>query len=298
MVPSGVTPFASHGDAPAATVESATFPAEPAPTDGVLHVLDCVWRTFATGLCFATFGLGQLVLAVTVFPLVVLLVRDPLRRQRVGRRVVQHAFRAFLFMMQATGVLRYRVRGFEKLRQPGTLILANHPSLIDVVFLIAFVPDLDCVVKWPLLKNPFTRYAVMAAGYIPSQLDAQRVMDACAASLAAGGSLLVFPEGTRSEPGQTLRFQRGAANLAIRLGCDMVPVVIKVSEHNLGKRSRWWRIPPQKVSFEFEVKPRLSVAPWLAAGREPAITARELTESLTEYFNGEIGTPSQTWRKN
>lgn len=271
---------------------------ETRPLGAPRRLLDRVWRAAATGFCFAVFGVGQLVLAVTFFPLLVLLVRNRRRRERLGRRVVQLAFAAFVILMRSTGGLRYRVRGLEKLREPGRLIVANHPSLIDVVFLLSFVPDVNCVVKSSLFKNPFTRYAVMAAGYIPSQRDAAQVLEACRSSLEAGGSLLVFPEGTRTDPAEPLHFQRGAANLAIRLGCDLVPVIIRASEHNLGKGSRWWRVPPRQLSFDFEVKDHLSVSPWLRLGYEPAICARELTVSLTNYFRREIETPCLSWPKS
>lgn len=268
------------------------------PFGAPLRALERLWRTIATGVCFAVFGIGQLFMAVTFFPLLVLLVRNRRQRERLGRRVVRVAFAAFVLLMRLTGALRYRVSGLEKLREPGKLIVANHPSLIDVVFLLSFVPDINCVVKPALFKNPFTRYAVMAAGYIPSERDASQVIEACRASLEAGGSLLVFPEGTRTEPGEPLRFQRGAANLAIRLGCDLVPVIIRASEHNLGKGSRWWRVPRRPVSFDFEVKDHLSISPWLRLGYEPAISARELTVSLTNYFRREIETPCLSWPKS
>jgi 1-acyl-sn-glycerol-3-phosphate acyltransferase len=253
------------------------------------------WRACATGFCFVVFGLGQLLLAATLFPLLVLLVRDERQRIRLGRQIVNRAFRAFILLMAVLGVLRYRVRGRERLNQPGTLILANHPSLIDVVFLISFVPEADCVVRASLFRNPFTRYALLAAGYISSHQDPEQVLSACRASLQAGGILIVFPEGTRSEPGEALCFKRGAANLAIRLGCDMVPVVIRVGDHNLGKRSRWWRVPARRMPYDFEVKERLHVAPWRKPGQEPAIAARELTAFLTDYFGREVRTPCPSW---
>jgi 1-acyl-sn-glycerol-3-phosphate acyltransferase len=256
---------------------------------------ETLWRAGATGFCFMVFGVVQLLLAVTLFPLLVLLVHDQKRRIGLGRQIVNRAFRAFVSLMSALGVLKYRVRGRERLNQPGTLILANHPSLIDVVFLISFVPEADCVVKASLFLNPFTRYALLAAGYIPSRRDPEQVLSACRASLQAGGILIVFPEGTRSEPGAPLLFKRGAANLAVRLGCDIVPVVIRVGDHNLGKRSHWWRVPARKMPFDFEVKERLSVAPWQRAGREPAIAARELTAYLTDYFGREVRTPCPSW---
>jgi 1-acyl-sn-glycerol-3-phosphate acyltransferase len=257
--------------------------------------LATLWRAGATGFCFLVFGLGQLLLAVTLFPLLVLVVRREQQRIRLGRQIVNRAFRAFVLLMRWLGVLEYRVRGRERLNQPGTLILANHPSLIDVVFLISFVPEADCVVKASLFVNPFTRYALLAAGYIPSHRDPEQVLSACRASLQAGGILIVFPEGTRSEPGAPLLLKRGAANLAVRLGCDMVPVVIRVGDHNLGKRCRWWRVPARKMAYDFEVKERLPVAPWRRTGRGPAIAARELTAFLTDYFGQEVRTPCPSW---
>lgn len=260
-------------------------------------VPNTLWRTFATGFCFALFGIGQLLLAATVFPLLAL-VPNRKRRVQLARRVVHLAFRTFVLIMRLAGVLEYRASGLEKLRQPGTLILANHPSLLDVVFLISFMPEAGCVVKASLFRNPFTRYAVMAAGYIRSERDPSEVLAACRESLEVGGSLLVFPEGTRSWPDAPLRLQRGAANLAIRLGCDIVPVIIRTGEHNLGKGSRWWRVPARKVPFDFEVKDRISVKPWRKSGAEPAIGARELTDFLTEYFTREVGTPCPSWSKS
>jgi hypothetical protein len=93
-------------------------------------------------------------------------------------------------------------------------VLANHPTLIDVVFLISLLPNADCVVK-RVACNPFMRGPVRAAGYISND-DGAGLVDDCIAAVRAGGSLVIFPEGTRSVPGQPPRLQRGAANIAVR----------------------------------------------------------------------------------
>ncbi len=118
--------------------------------------LDHAWRVLATGLSFALFGVGGLFLRVIVFPLLVLCIRAPEARQRAARATIRASFRAFVAIMRGLGVLRYEVRGLDKLERRGQLILANHPTLIDTVFLIAFVPNADCIVKGALWNNPFT----------------------------------------------------------------------------------------------------------------------------------------------
>jgi hypothetical protein len=101
------------------------------------------------------------------------------------------------------GVLRYEVHGLDKLERGGQLILANHPTLIDTVFLIAFVRNADCIVKGGLWNNPFTGGPVRAAGYIRND-GGPALVDDCIASLRAGGNLIVFPEGTRTPRGGTM----------------------------------------------------------------------------------------------
>ncbi len=56
--------------------------------------------------------------------------------------------------MSGVGVLSYEFHGAERLGRPGQIILANHPSLIDVVFLIGFTPQATCIVKEALFPQP------------------------------------------------------------------------------------------------------------------------------------------------
>lgn len=245
------------------------------------------YRALATGFCFAVFGIGQLILGLTVFPAFLLLVRDEKRRKSLAKLGIHYSFRAFVGLMRFVRVLDYRVTGLERLQRPGLLVLANHPSLIDVVFLISFIPQADCVVKASLFGNPFIRFAVKGAGYISNDHDPEAVVEACRASFAEGNSLVVFPEGTRTVPGQPLSLQRGSAQIAVRAGRDMTPVVIRAREHNLGKHSKWWKVPEKRMVFEFAVNEDLPIAPFSEAGLEAGQAARKLTDFLTGYFSKE-----------
>ena len=99
----------------------------------MLERLSWAWRLVATAVCFTWFGVGGFLLWVLVFPMLSLLVRDQARRSRYSRWVIHRAFRLFVDMMRGLGVLSYEVHGLDRLQRPGLLILANHPSLIDVV---------------------------------------------------------------------------------------------------------------------------------------------------------------------
>lgn len=262
----------------------------------MFEALSRAYRGLATGVCFAVFGLGGLAIAVTVFPLLMFGVRDEQRRRRLGKRVMQKSFRFFVEFMRVVGVLRYRVRNLERLDRPGLLIVANHPSLIDVVFLLSFLKRANCIVRSSLLKNPFTRYPILAADLIPNGSGGVELLDRCIASMDAGDALVIFPEGSRSEPDGMLPFQRGAAHLAVRARKDVTPVVIRVSEHNLGRHSRWWRAPRKRMDYDFEIKEDIPIQPLLERQQEAPAAARILTQELRRFFEVELETPCRPAR--
>jgi len=249
--------------------------------------LDRAWRVCATGLCFSSFGVGGLLLRVLVFPLLTALLWSPASRQRVCKHVVRHAFRLFLLLMRAVGVIRYEVLHPERLRRSGLLIVANHPSLIDVIFLVALTRQADCVVKSGLARNPFTRGPVRATGYVCNDSGAGMVDD-CIASLRAGNNLVIFPEGTRTPARGPLRLQRGAANIAVRGGFALTPVVIRCEPPTLAKGDKWYRVPARRPSYVIDVREDVGVERWARPGLDDALAVRQLTQSLSEFFSREV----------
>src|SRR5678816_1819492 len=127
-------------------------------------------RVLGTGVSFVVFGLGGLVLAFVLLPLIRLTTRDPRERERRAQYLVHLAFRFHLAVMKLCGVCTLAVDGAERLREPGQLIVANHQTLIDVVVIGSLTPQLACLVKTGAWRNPFMRGVARAAGYVPNDL--------------------------------------------------------------------------------------------------------------------------------
>lgn len=245
--------------------------------------LNHLWRIAATGLSFLAFGVGGLLLGVLVFPLINLAVREPARRRRWARRLVRRSFASHIELMRVLGVLTYEIRGRERLQRDGLLVLANHPTLIDVVFLISLLPNADCVVKSALARNPFTRGPVRAAGYVFND-DGAGLVDDCIAAVRRGGTLVIFPEGTRTRRDAPMHLQRGAANIAVRGGLDITPVRLSCTPMTLGKGEKWYRVPACRFHVVVDVQPDLEIAPFVNGAQGEALAARQLTDYLTQYF--------------
>jgi 1-acyl-sn-glycerol-3-phosphate acyltransferase len=225
-----------------------------APTSGsaALRRTDQYWlRLVATGLCFVVFGVGCCVLGIVALPMMRLLSPES-RSRRIARAVVGGGLRFFVFFMRTVGVLRYEFTGRERLGRPGQVIVANHPTLIDVAFLLGFTPQAGCIVKTGTFSNPVTRGAARAAGYIPNA-PTEEMIHAAEAALNNGETLLIFPEGTRTVPGQPMAMQRGAANVALRAASVLTPVYIDCDPPTLSKGLPWYRIPPRRPHFRLRV---------------------------------------------
>ncbi|WP_375143673.1 lysophospholipid acyltransferase family protein [Citrobacter farmeri] len=248
---------------------------------GVISALNRLWRIAMTGFCFALFGLGGLLLSVVWFNILLVFVWDNARRRRIARRSIAASFRLFLTVTRVLGVLDYQMKGVDILRQErGCLVVANHPTLIDYVLLASVMPETDCLVKSALLKNPFLSGVVRAADYlVNSQADA--LLPASQQRLAQGDTILIFPEGTRTRPGETMTLQRGAANIAVRCGSDIRVVTIHCSQRMLDKESKWYQVPPTKPLFTVEVRERVKIDHFYDANlQEPALAARQLNRHL------------------
>ncbi|CRI54950.1 lysophospholipid acyltransferase family protein [Pseudomonas sp. CCOS 191] len=247
-----------------------------------------LWRLLATALSFLLFGLGGLCLRLLVFPLLACLPGGAERHRQRARRTIGWLFWRFIGLMRGLGVLTFEVQGAERLGRQGQLIIANHPSLIDVVFLLGLVRDANCVVKHSLFGNPFTRGPVREAQYIGNDgsLD---MLDNAAASLQQGQPLVIFPEGTRTPPGQAPAFHRGAAAIALRGAKIITPVIIKVSPTTLTKHEPWYRIPRRRVHFSLRVGADIDPQAFASLGPAP-LASRKLNDYLHQYYNKELAT--------
>jgi len=125
------------------------------------------------------------------------------------------------------------VSGTEKLDSKKPYIFAaNHQSQYDILALQGYLGvDFRWLAKKELFQVPIWGPAMRKAGYIPVDRSrgrqALKSLNEAAQKIAAGTSVIIFPEGTRTQDGIMKEFKAGAMVLAIKSGVDIVPVAIK-----------------------------------------------------------------------
>lgn len=248
--------------------------------------LDVLWRIAATGFCFVTFGVVTLTVGVVVFTWLLIRYRGRDRQRMASRSVVRWWFATYVEICRVLRVLDYELHGVEKLQRPGLLILANHPSLLDVVIIGSLIPRFCAVVRSNLMKNPFMRVPIEAAGYITNDQGLGLVHGAEKA-LSLGDDVVIFPQGTRTPESGEIVLQRGAANVAIRNRRAITPVVIICQPRGLARYQRWYQVPPKRMHFVIRVHDDLQVDQFLEAGVPEALAVRRLNAHLAAFFEQE-----------
>jgi 1-acyl-sn-glycerol-3-phosphate acyltransferase len=263
--------------------------------------LNRLWRVAATGFVFVVFGLGAIFISLTMFPLLRLSAWDPETARRRIQRGMQITFKVYMGLMRILGICTYSVEGGQRLWEPGRLIIANHPTLIDVVLLGSLIPSVDCIVKKRLWRNPFLRWPVSWAGYI-SNSEGEELIERCSASLRQSRSLLVFPEGTRTVPGQAMQIRRGAAHIALAADAEILPVTITCEPITLFRGNPWFRVPARRFHMRVTVGTPVLASAFRAAGEAPSKSARRLSQWMLDYYESRPASrpvpellPDQSW---
>lgn len=254
---------------------------------GIRRALERGARIAGSGFLFSLFGIGAVLLAAALLPAARLHARPERPADLIAQSWISRAFAFFLAVGRAIRIWDFEVSGFEHLGDRGALIVANHPTLIDVVLLLARLPQCDCVVKREAWRNPALAGIVRAAGYVPND-DGATMVDACVERLRAGRSLLLFPEGSRSPATGFRRFERGAAHVAIRSGRPVLPVFIDCQPPSLKKGQPWYALPNALMRFRLCAGEPIDVRELIDEADPVAISARRVNAAFLRYFESEL----------
>jgi 1-acyl-sn-glycerol-3-phosphate acyltransferase len=138
---------------------------------------------------------------------------------------------------------RVKVKGLENVdRYEPRIYLSNHQSYFDIFTLLAHLPaDFKFMLKQELMRIPLFGFAMKRAKYIAIDREeprkAVKSINEAVRKINEGASMLIFPEGTRSEDGKLQPFKTGGFRLALKAGCDVVPVAISNSRNIVPKGS-------------------------------------------------------------
>lgn len=219
-------------------------------------------RLFALPLSLALLAL-LLLLGVmsTIWNLTALLLYPLLPRDRglvVGRAGIAYGYRLYWLLASASGMIKLDANALDAFKdEPRLIVVANHPSLLDALMLVARLPRSACIMKAGLMRNPFLGAGARLARYIRN--DSPRGMIRLAVQdLQHGGQLVLFPEGTRTTRHPVNPFRPGVTLIAKLAGAPIQTVFIDTESPYLGKGWPIWKLPPLPIRFSVRLGERFA----------------------------------------
>ncbi len=191
--------------------------------------------------------------------------------------------------------MKVTVKGVENVERGGIYVVcANHQSLMDIPLLFASLPFLlRFVAKRSLFYIPVFGWSLFLAGFIPVdrgvRAGAKRSLERGARRIKRGPSLVVFPEGTRTEDGLMHDFKTGAFTMAIRSNVPVLPVAIRGSFNVVPKTRLAVQPLPVEViigqpipTAELRMKDKAHLRRRVQETVEAMVESGEPTETVTE----------------
>ncbi|MFZ2649584.1 MAG: lysophospholipid acyltransferase family protein [Burkholderiaceae bacterium] len=244
------------------------------PTVAVLRYIARSALLYALLLCLGGVSLAWNLLAVVLRPLL-----PAALGQALGRAVIARIYRVFWRVAQGVGMLRIDAQALDVLRHErgGLIVAANHPSMLDALLIVAWLPRGVCIMKAALRRNIFLGAGARLARYIHNDSAHSMIRDAVR-SLRDGAHLIVFPEGTRTHHRPVNAFLPGVTLIAQRAQVSIQTVIIETDSPYLGKDWPIWRTPPAPVVFKLRLGERFA----------PQADHAALLRELEAYFVREL----------
>jgi 1-acyl-sn-glycerol-3-phosphate acyltransferase len=246
-------------------------------------------RVVFAGLAFLGFWLGAVGIVLTVLPLTSWRYRRAPRAARAAacQRWLQLTFTFLHDYMRWFGLIHFDPRTVKKsVPNAGFVLVANHPTLVDVTALASVFGQMTCVAKAPLFRSPVIGQILRACAYVNGgdgdPFAGAHVITEGVARMQEGMPLLIFPEGTRSPTDGLHSFKQGAFEIACRGAVPIVPVVLRCTPPALERGRPWYDIPRRKANFTMHVLPVLRPADF---GSDAAV----MTDACEALFRRELG---------
>ena len=246
-------------------------------------------RILAKLFCFAFFGICSLILAILLFPIIHIITGFNERRFKIFVRKFNHQyFKIFVKIAELLGAIRLTVENRDSLKNlRSKVVIANHPSLFDVVILFSLIPNANCIVKGELIQNKFISLIIKNL-YIPNNIPFEDQLEMAKSSMDEGNNLIIFPEGTRSKPGEPWEFKKGAARFALYAQSDVVPIFFGGNEKiGLRKHDKLLQFhPTERYIYNLKILKPIPVKEYESMPLTKSAT--KLTHKMKEILEKEL----------
>ena len=227
-----------------------------------------------TGTVFGIFVLGCFLVQI-FFMILFIFSRNHEKMELCYHKVVQHTMCMMLFVLHVLRIHPHWEMNGEDFSKPAVIIL-NHQSFLDILIGLSLHPKIIMITKNWVWNSPFFGKIVRKCGFYSVDEGYDNLVTRLTPFTKKGYSIVIFPEGTRSENENLQRFHKGAFYLAECLHYDILPIVLYGTGHGCNKNQSMFIRP---ASYRISVLPRIKYGDDLYG-----VTYQEKQKNISRYF--------------
>jgi len=243
-----------------------------------------ILRAITLTLAFSVFGFGAIIISYILFPFITFFYKNEKEKLLKYSKIIHISWQFFCKYMRLTGVMDYDNEDFEKLKSiKNSIIIATHPSYIDVVIMLGAIPETTCFVAKRITQNFFMKNIVKTM-FLISDDDVDKIVASSKKMLDCDFNILIFPSGKRHKIEEIPHLKKGAAHLAYKLKKDLIPVKIMPDFDFLQRNTSIYELGKKIPHYKIEILDTIKIDDFIKKYDDEITLKKELTDRICDVL--------------
>ena len=225
-------------------------------------------RSAMVFISFFVFGCGAVLLNFFVFPFIK-------NNKFLCSDIIHYAWKFFVNFMITLGLFKIEIKKLSKIENK--IIVATHPSFIDIVILIALIPRSTCFVKKELAHKPILKNLVNSI-FITNEVDLDELKSKSKEMLDMGFNVIIFPSGIRHRRNEFPKIKKGASLVALNSNKNIVPIKFFTDYDFMFINQPFYEVGENRVTFEAEQMPEINIQDFISDSE--IISKKKITQQI------------------
>ena len=225
-------------------------------------------RSAMVFISFFVFGCGAVLLNFFVFPFIK-------NNKFLCSDIIHYAWKFFVNFMIMLGLFKLEIKKLSKIENK--IIVATHPSFIDIVILIALIPNSTCFVKKELAHNPILKNLVNSI-FITNEVDLDELKSKSKEMLDMGFNVIIFPSGIRHRRNEFPKIKKGASLVALNSNKNIIPIKFFTDYDFMFINQPFYEVGEHRVTFEVEQMPEINVQDFISDSE--IVSKKKITQQI------------------
>lgn len=237
-------------------------------------------RSITILLLFGIFGIGALILNILIFPIAKLLLNKT-NYLYFSSNIIQKLWQFFVLLCKITGMIQIKIKDLEKIKSVrNKVIVATHPSFIDIVILLSIIPRSTCLVKSSLSKNPLLNNIINSI-FILEDETVENLKSHTKYMIDNGFNVIIFPSGIRHRKNEYPKIRKGAATIAMNAQKNIVALKYYTDYDFLFINQPIYEAGSKPVTYELSYAGEIDVLSELEKSENDIATKKNITKMIT-----------------